>query len=216
MYQQQQVYNQMMMDAINAEVKRMDENATASCIILPQGQDRFFVHIALVYINGNNVTISIKDEFGDKRKIYSDSYSIVGQNIITNSIMEPGSTIYVRRKDSNKLLAKATIPSKDSPDYERFLANAYAISQQYSNMISSGMNGNYAPVYNNSTSSGTTTNRSKHTCSFCNGKGWRAGSKTPTYGSTTRYWCEECDRMVNPSHSHDVCPSCSGRGYIVK
>lgn len=214
MYQQQQTYNQMIMDAVNAEVKRRDANATASCIILPQGEDRFFVHVALVYINGSNISISVEDELGFSKYYDSDSYAIAGPNIITNSIMEPGSTIYVRRKDTNKLLAKASIPSKDSPNYERFLANAYVISQKYSDMISSNMGGNSISTFNNS--SDYSTRRSKETCSFCNGKGWRAGSKTPTYGSTTRYWCEECDRMVNPSHSHDTCPSCMGKGYIIK
>ena len=43
MYQQQQVYNQMMMDAVNAEMKRRDANATAGCIILPYGEDCFYV-----------------------------------------------------------------------------------------------------------------------------------------------------------------------------
>lgn len=52
-------------------------------------------------------------------------------------------------------------------------------------------------------------------CSFCNGKGWRAGSKGTNYG-TGQYWCSECQRTVNSSHSHDRCPSCQGRGYIEK
>ena len=170
--------------------------------------------MTLVYINGNNVSISVEDEYGDEMFYDSDSYSIVGPNIITNPIMEPGFTIYVRRKDNGKLLAKASIPSKDSSNYEKFLANSYVIAQKYANMMSSGMNGGSVPNYNNSSSG--TTGRTQRTCTFCNGKGWRAGSKTPTYGSTGQYYCEECDRMVNPSHSHDRCPSCMGKGYIVK
>lgn len=210
-----QQMNQLLMDAVNAEMKRQDAAASANCVFLPYGEDCFYAHVGLMYIKPNNVKIIIEDIVGDADVVSPSQYSQVGYNIITNSIFEPGTTIYVRRKDTNKLLAKASIPFKSSPDYERFLANAYAISQQYSNMISSGIKGNSTSTYNNSTSSGTTS-RSKHTCSFCNGKGWRTGSKTPTYGSTTRYWCEECDRMVNPSHSHDMCPSCRGRGYIIK
>lgn len=50
------------------------------------------------------------------------------------------------------------------------------------------------------------------TCSMCGGKGWIPGFKTPTYGSMSRYWCEECHEEVGASHSHDKCPSCSGVG----
>lgn len=51
------------------------------------------------------------------------------------------------------------------------------------------------------------------TCGLCHGKGWIPGSKTPTYGNMGEYYCEECDRMVSYSHSHDRCPRCGGKGY---
>ena len=210
MYQQQQAYNKMLMDAINAEAKRRDANATASCVILPQGNDRFFAHITLVYVNADNIDVTIEDELGRVQFVMSDSYAVVGANVITNTILEPGNTICIRRKDTNKLLTKASIPSKDSSNYEEYLARAYVISQRYANMMS-GTNGSYTPSNNNSS---TSTTRGKKVCSFCNGKGWRAGSKSPTYGSTDKRWCDECDRLVNPSHSHDMCPSCMGKGYI--
>ena len=69
---------------------------------------------------------------------------------------------------------------------------------------------NNAPINNgNNSGSSVTQNR----CSLCGGKGWIAGSKTPTYGNMGTYWCDECRREVPQSHSHDRCPSCGGKGY---
>ena len=72
-----------------------------------------------------------------------------------------------------------------------------------------GVNTN-PPINNSSNKTPSTTQK---TCTLCNGKGWIAGSKTPTYGNSDTHWCNECSRNVNASHSHDRCPSCSGRGY---
>ena len=55
-------------------------------------------------------------------------------------------------------------------------------------------------------------NSVKKICSMCGGKGWIPGSKTPTYGNMGTYWCNECEREVPKSHSHDLCPSCRGVG----
>ncbi len=51
-------------------------------------------------------------------------------------------------------------------------------------------------------------------CSLCHGKGWIAGTSTPTYGNSTSYYCSDCGRNVPASHSHDRCPSCNGKGTI--
>ncbi|RHH07885.1 hypothetical protein DW228_18300 [Bacteroides fragilis] len=71
--------------------------------------------------------------------------------------------------------------------------------------------GNMYTTPTNDNSNGSYT--AKKTCTLCNGKGWIAGSKTPTYGNNGTHWCNECGRNVNASHSHDRCPSCAGRGY---
>lgn len=70
----------------------------------------------------------------------------------------------------------------------------------------------------NGNSNNTESNSSTYqqTCSLCKGKGWIAGSKTPTYGNSGTHWCSECRKTVNASHSHDICPSCSGKGYYNK
>lgn len=52
------------------------------------------------------------------------------------------------------------------------------------------------------------------TCSYCKGKGWVGGFKTPTYGQGRSYYCSECGKEVSASHSHDRCPSCMGKGTV--
>lgn len=76
----------------------------------------------------------------------------------------------------------------------------------------SGSYGSYGGNYGGSSSGGSSV--VKQQCSLCHGKGWIAGTSTPTYGSSSSYYCSECGRQVPGSHSHDRCPSCSGTGYI--
>ena len=59
---------------------------------------------------------------------------------------------------------------------------------------------------------GSNSSTYRQTCSLCGGKGWIAGSKTPTYGNSGTHWCSECGKTVNASHSHDSSPSCGGKG----
>ena len=68
--------------------------------------------------------------------------------------------------------------------------------------------------YNNSQSGSTGSVVGTKQCSLCHGKGWIAGTSTPTYGSGGTHYCYECGREVYASHSHDRCPSCSGRGTV--
>lgn len=55
-------------------------------------------------------------------------------------------------------------------------------------------------------------------CSFCQGTGV---SPTPTssvsFADSGDEWCEVCKKWVNSGHGyHDKCPSCNGKGYIIK
>ncbi|MBQ6471604.1 MAG: hypothetical protein IJJ33_06450 [Victivallales bacterium] len=49
------------------------------------------------------------------------------------------------------------------------------------------------------------------TCTTCKGRGWVAGFKTTTYGNMKSRICPDCGE-VSASHSHDICPSCGGKG----
>ena len=49
------------------------------------------------------------------------------------------------------------------------------------------------------------------TCTTCKGRGWVAGFKTTTYGNMKSRICPDCGE-VSASHSHDICPTCGGKG----
>lgn len=51
----------------------------------------------------------------------------------------------------------------------------------------------------------------KHRCTYCNGRGYVIGNKTPDY-SGTKIYCQECNGTFPGTHSHDLCPSCGGTG----
>ncbi len=202
-YQQQQKLFDEYMKLLDAESKRRDANATAVCILLPGGADIFFARIQTLYLDLNNV--EVVHQFPDMREkiIPSSSYLALNGTIITNSVFKPGHTVLVRRKDTGKILSETTIPSKNTMAYQKFLHGAQQAAQAYGN---SNQNFKF-PM----TSPGSTKTRTK-VCSLCRGQGWIAGSKTPVYGTSGSYWCEECGREVYASHSHDRCPSCGGSG----
>ena len=68
------------------------------------------------------------------------------------------------------------------------------------------------PIINNGYSTNGGSCVGTKTCSLCNGKGWIAGCSTTTYVNTGSYYCPDCGRSVPQSHSHDICPSCGGKG----
>lgn len=51
-------------------------------------------------------------------------------------------------------------------------------------------------------------------CSMCHGKCWIVSNDTPSFGSSTMTYCDECHREVPASHSHKQCPSCRGKGFV--
>lgn len=205
-YQQQQKIFQDFQNLVKEEAKRQDANATAVCVLLPGGGDTFFAHIQTVYISYSRLDIIDRDEDGYETCVPSSSYSVIGGQIVTQALFEPGHSVIVRRKDNGKVLSRTYIPQKGTDAYELFLRNARIASQYYNNG-----SGN---TYSDDSDGGNNITTSAKRCSLCKGKGWIAGSSTPTYGNTNSHWCEECGREVNASHSHDQCPSCSGKGYV--
>ncbi len=92
-------------------------------------------------------------------------------------------------------------------------AAGYAPANQLCAILAAEYGGNGA-TYNGgaNNNSGNRIRTGGKTCSYCNGKGWVAGSKGVWYPGSSGYYCSECGRDVNPNHSHDRCPSCNGRG----
>ena len=91
---------------------------------------------------------------------------------------------------------------------EKGQPEAIAMLQTLANQTGNNMYKGY-----NSNSTNHSSSTYNETCSFCKGKGWRAGSSGSTYGLSGQTFCKECDAWVNQSHSHDICPSCGGKGY---
>lgn len=57
----------------------------------------------------------------------------------------------------------------------------------------------------------------KETCSFCKGTGISPVAKSVASYTDGQHWCEYCKKTVSDSHGyHDQCPSCKGKGYIMK
>lgn len=127
--------------------------------------------------------------------------AIAGISMNFNKVIECTSISVSADTLYKELLFMAAIQGNQDAQFyigqEAAIANAYRLFQNNNS-------------YNNSTPS---YQSHKKVCTLCKGKGWIAGSKSPTYGITSTHWCSECDREVNASHSHDRCPSCSGNGY---
>lgn len=209
-YQYQQQLGRQLQGLIKDEIKRQQEQSTATCLMLPNGNDTFFGYITFLYLSKDRVKMTVVDASGDNTVLQASSCFSAANNMLTPSIFTPGSKLIISDKNTGKVYTVCSIPKKESPDYENYVRNGYIIAGR----LGAG-GGGYStdmPSGDSYQRSGTSTS----VCSMCGGKGWISGSHTPTYGSTSRYWCEECDMEVGPSHSHDRCPSCSGLGYTKK
>ncbi|MDR1180717.1 MAG: hypothetical protein LBL13_01900 [Bacteroidales bacterium] len=109
--------------------------------------------------------------------------------------------------------------SSDEDDAIRRYDDYYLLYKAYYNTMIQNNNQNGMSISPFSGSSGSSSAKSstyEEICSRCKGKGWVVGSKTPTYGNTGDRWCSDCNEYVIPSHSHDRCTSCMGRGKITR
>lgn len=172
-----------------------------------------------MFLDGENVTAymyiqqSLTDKYPQTAALEYKYYTLVQeiagkigseymQVIMTTIDMSRAMYLLQYQNASNQLadFLLNSAASKGEPNAIRAL--------QVKAMIS-GFGGQYQ---GNSTGNGYSTSRKTETCSLCHGKGWIAGSSTPTYGNTGQKVCPDCG-IVNQSHSHDRCPACSGKGY---
>lgn len=58
----------------------------------------------------------------------------------------------------------------------------------------------------------------KQTCTLCMGSGKNpAPTSSPSFADTGQKYCEDCHKYVSMGHGyHGTCPSCSGKGYVMK
>lgn len=206
----EQYYIQELSKAINAEKERQKEQQSATCWLLPCGNDTFYAYITLLYLNADDIYIFEEDtSTGIVSHLPISSFTNISGKLISSAKFHPGTTVSVYHGTTNERLAYMTIPESDSNEYQEFVCNTRILANSLGSMNSTTYSTGHS-------SSSTRSVTSSSTCSLCGGKGWIEGSKNVTYGSSSKYWCEECDKMVNPSHSHDQCPSCGGKGNIVK
>lgn len=208
--QQQQQLGRQFQELVEAETQRQADMASATCIMLPNGNDTFFGYITFLYLSKDRVELTMTDASGRNTVLPSSDYFYTFGKMLTPAIFTPGSKLTVSDKTTGKVYSTSSIPRKSSPRYESYVRNGYAIAKS----LGAQGGGSYdtSPSYGGTTQGNTVTT----TCSLCGGKGWIAGNKTPTYGSTTTRWCDACRQEVAASHSHDQCPSCGGKGTIGK
>lgn len=159
-------------------------------------------YIALVFISESEARLVLQDGTVIEKPFNSyladrDTHLFRGKNETKGgfSLRESGKYLTYRGKPSDK----------------------YTEHAQYVGVAQSGGSTNYYPSQGGyptyEQSSATNTTPTQRICSLCNGKGWRAGNKSPVYEMGETY-CSECGGYFPNSHSHDPCPSCQGRGYL--
>lgn len=101
---------------------------------------------------------------------------------------------------------------KPNPSNKNYSSAKYVgVDQSSASSLSVGQSSGTPSSHSAQESTGSPTQRK---CTLCDGKGWRAGNRTTTYGQSEQTYCSECGGYFPPSHSHDRCPSCQGNGYV--
>lgn len=156
------------------------------------------------------------DSYLGKTKPGKFKLTLSGSNFVINineSYFETGST----NDWDDFILYNSRSGDKDGG--LKYIFSVSGVVDKYGNTVNTNSNTyNAYPQTSPKSNSGSSTDNYKRrvTCSYCTGKGWVPGNSTPSYGSSTKSYCNECEKMVIPSHSHDRCSSCMGRGYIEK
>lgn len=145
---------------------------------------------------GGGINYSVNDALDYKFEICIDTYDM---------FMEPLPYFQI------SVGVTYTLSKRENRNTNRFMPIYIPYNMGIS--MGTGKDVNTTPSSTTTTTKRNTSSTYNETCSFCNGKGWTAGSRTPTYGSTRQTFCKKCNAWVNPSHSHDRCPSCGGKGY---
>lgn len=137
LYQQQQKMGEQLMNVINQEVERQKNNASATCLILPDGfSDTFFAYVSMCYLSPNELEIVRRKPNGIDEVLSPSSYVASMGVIITPSMFTPGMTITVRKKETRKVYSRTSIPMKESQEYEAFVINARRCANMLNNVNS--------------------------------------------------------------------------------
>lgn len=157
--------------------------------------------------------------------------------IITNAIQSYEKAVSINPDDENsikiiqalRLTKKELTQMKAKEEAEEWAKKSAALNQiatAYNNIstsltyltsrplnnkgVNSNKNGN--DRYNGNINLHDQNRTTTKVCSMCHGKGWVVGNSNMSFGNNK--YCDECQRVVPESHSHDECPSCQGNGEI--
>lgn len=200
------------------------KNMTATAVILPSGKTDIYKALITIsttlglndliieYVPGEEDVFSYQP-IGKFKRVNLENCVVIGNYVWLPDILRPGHILRLRKVGSSKELYSCYIPSKESSDYVSFKMKASENLSILSAMFSGNSYSTYpSSSYSNSSDHTGSSNHQPSTCSMCNGKGWIKGNSTPTYGNMDTHWCSDCGEQVSASHSHDICPSCGGKG----
>lgn len=189
--------------------KQMEKISNVSIMAVPCPDNSFFLIMGSVgNVDRKNITLyTTRNGRRTSKPLTSYPYQLA--YIVTPAEFLPGDEICIYYNE--KIQQTEKIPTLDSPQYNNFCQLRL---KQAQNLLQTTMQNNI-PNINPPTSGGQKYTKQSQ-CTFCNGRGWIQGNRTPLYGVTVITYCGECGGYFSNSHSHDRCPACQGRGYITK
>jgi hypothetical protein len=181
------------------------------------------IKVAMVYRKAGDSNSSLKPQNVTSNCVFWGNAIIVSPVLTrpSDSSADYGFVIVLFGKKSSvfklfseKLMSAEELKEEETDyiqNYDRYVQLCQLVYNATMQQMQNGSAGNsFTPSFPNSSTQGGSSSR-QETCSYCLGKGWVVGGKTPCYTSGNRY-CDECRQTVSCSHSHDRCPSCGGTG----
>lgn len=209
MNMQMQMDQQQVLNSLMDMMSQVQKDAKVSCFVFPSGNDTFYAMIAHPFVSPGKLEIIGENSNGTQMRVPLSSCLSANNQLMTPVVFTPGMSVIVKRSDTGQVVCKESIPNKNSSAYNNYVQNGINNAQLYGNMMNSN-----ASSGQKSESKSNNSTTVKTTCTGCDGRGWVPGSSTPTYGNTGTYKCNECNKVVTHSHSHDKCYSCDSKGYI--
>ena len=187
--------------------------------------------VKVVCTKQNGKSKNFRHEFEEKKQAWHVQVPInpahiikinqsTGWNVESNDVIEiyvnGVKTITCKIPSKNKFSVFTAAAEENAILWDEYMQKRLNIMSAIIMMNGNNNNNNNNYDFNRGSSNNSSSVTYEQTCSTCKGKGWIPGHSTPTYVVTSKYYSNECGEVVNPSHSHDKCPSCNGRGHYTR